>query len=199
MGSFLRPSSPINVKRIGVIGAGPSGLAAAKYLQAENAFDQIDVFEQQPEVGGVWFYHRNIVGRISIPQISPHGSPELPVWRKGAAAPLFSNPMYDKLNTNIPKELMQFSDQGFPSRSVLYPVREDVQDYLVEYSQDVRHLIRFSTQVENICPLTRGGEHCWELTSKSTITNEREKREYDAIFIASGHYSVPFIPAVPGI
>jgi cation diffusion facilitator CzcD-associated flavoprotein CzcO len=199
MGSLIRPAGPFSVKRIGVIGAGPSGLAAAKFFLAENAFDQIDVFEQQPEVGGVWFYHRNIVGHINVPQITPHDPPELLIWPKGAAASLFSNPMYDKLNTNIPKELMQFSDQAFLSKSLLYPTREDVQNYLVDYSQDVRHLIKFSTQVEDIRLSLRGGQHRWELTSKSTITDESRKSEYDAILVASGHYSVPYIPSVPGI
>lgn len=199
MGSHPWPAEPFNVQRIAIIGAGPSGLSTAKFLLAEKSFNQIDVFEQQPAVGGVWFYHQNIVGHIDIPQTTPQHSPELPVWPKGAAAPLFSNPMYDKLNTNIPKELMKFSDQDFPSESLLYPTREDVQEYLVEYSQDVKGLIKFSTRVEDICLLSQDGQHRWELTSKSTITNETTKSDYDAIMVANGHYSVPFIPQVPGI
>lgn len=47
MGSLLRPSGPFNVKRVAIIGAGPSGLAVAKYLLAEHAFDKIDIYEQQ--------------------------------------------------------------------------------------------------------------------------------------------------------
>ena len=47
MGSLLPPSGSLQVKRVAIIGAGPSGLAVAKYLLAENAFDKIDIYEQQ--------------------------------------------------------------------------------------------------------------------------------------------------------
>jgi protoporphyrinogen oxidase len=53
MGSVLRATSPFNVKKIAIIGAGPSGLAAAKFLLAEEYLEKIDLFEQQSEVGGV--------------------------------------------------------------------------------------------------------------------------------------------------
>lgn len=193
MGSIPEPAGPFGVKRIAIIGAGPSGLAAAKFLLAEKAFDQIDIFEKQPEVGGVWNYNPDIAGGISIPQITPRAPPEIPIWPDGAAAPVFSNPMYEHLNTNIPKTLMQFSDLDFPSESLLFPTRQDVQEYLVGYSQDVRHLISFSQEVEDAQLVD---EH-WEIVIKSTITKEIKRMEYDAIIVANGHYSVPYIPSLP--
>ena len=107
--------------------------------------------------------------------------------------------MYDHLNTNIPKSLMKFSDQEFPAESLLFPSREDVQEYLVKYSQDVRHTISFSTQVEDIRLVSKNGVQSWELIFKSVITGEENKDNYDAIVVANGHYSVPFIPSVLGI
>ena len=50
MESILGPSGTFDVKRIAVIGAGPSGLAVAKYLLAEKAFDKVDIYEQQYEM-----------------------------------------------------------------------------------------------------------------------------------------------------
>lgn len=47
MGSILRPNGSFSVKRVAIIGAGPAGLAVAKYLIAEKAFEKVDVFEQQ--------------------------------------------------------------------------------------------------------------------------------------------------------
>jgi cation diffusion facilitator CzcD-associated flavoprotein CzcO len=43
------------VKSVAVIGAGPSGAAAAEALRRSNAFDVIKVFERRAEVGGAWY------------------------------------------------------------------------------------------------------------------------------------------------
>jgi len=166
---------------------------------AENAFDKIDVFEQQSEVGGVWSYSPDIVGKTPVPQTTPNGPPELPIWPVGAEAPLFSNPMYDRLNTNIPKTLMQYSDQDFLPESLLFATRQDVQTYLIAYSQSVRHLISFATQVEDIRIVSKNGKDAWEVVSRSVITKKEKSVGYDAIIVANGHYSVPFIPEVTGI
>ncbi|KAG4437217.1 hypothetical protein IFR05_007306 [Cadophora sp. M221] len=199
MGSISRPVAALNVKRIAVIGAGPTGLAATKYLLAEKAFEIIDTYEQQAEVGGVWNYTPSLTERVPVPQTTPWAPPEKPSWPKGALAPIFSNPMYEKLNTNIPKPLMKYSDQDFPADALLYPTRQDVQTYLVKYSQDIRHLISFSSQVEDITLSEANGQDLWTLTAKSTITGEQSTKQYDAIVVANGHYSIPWIPAVPGI
>jgi hypothetical protein len=47
MGSLLRSPGSFCVKKIAIIGAGPSGLAVAKHILAEKAFDKIDIYEQQ--------------------------------------------------------------------------------------------------------------------------------------------------------
>jgi len=147
----------------------------------------------------VWNYHSNITNTIPIPQTSPNVLLDKPVWPEGVAAPLFPNPMYDRLITNLPKQLMQYSDQAFLSESLLFPTREDVQDYLIRYSQEVRQLIKFSNQVEKVILSQKNDQDCWHLTARSTITNEVTNIDYDAIVVANGHYSVPFIPSVPGI
>ncbi|KAK6598469.1 thiol-specific monooxygenase [Botrytis cinerea] len=197
MTSKLRAS--FNVKRIAIVGAGPSGLAAAKFLLAEQYFDKIDIIEQQAEVGGVWNYTPNISDSVPIPSTSPNVSPERPIWPKDGNPPVFSNPMYDRLHTNIPKPLMCFSDRPFRSDSLLFPTREDVQEYLIHYSGEVRHLIRFSEQVQDIRLEPDNGHDRWRIISRSTITNDEIKETYDAVVIANGHFSVPFIPDVPGI
>ena len=150
-------------------------------------------------MGGVWNHHSNITNSIPVPQTTPNVPPDKPIWPKGASAPLFPNPMYDRLITNIPKQLMQYSDQAFLSGSLLFPTREDVQNYLIEYSRDVRQLIRFSHQVEEVRLSQENGHDRWLLTARSTITNKVTNDAYDAIVVANGHYSVPFVPSVPGI
>lgn len=60
-------------------------------------------------------------------------------------------------------------------------------------------MISFSTQVDDIKLLSDEGRDIWEVTTKSTITGDTKKTSYDAIVSANGHYSIPFIPSVPGI
>ncbi|KAM3084331.1 monooxygenase [Clarireedia jacksonii] len=187
------------VKSVAIIGAGPSGLAAAKFLLAENHFDKVDILEQQAEVGGVWNYTSSISDSVTIPSTTPHVAPDRPIVPEDGGAPIFTNPMYDHLYTNIPKGLMGFSDQAFKEESLLFPTREDVQEYLIRYSQDLRHLISFSTQVQDISYEDNNDCDAWKVTSKSVITSQERTTTYDAVIIANGHYSVPFIPAVSGI
>ncbi|KAI2784599.1 FAD/NAD(P)-binding domain-containing protein [Daldinia loculata] len=210
---------PFNVKKIAVIGAGPSGLAAAKYLLAQDgAFPRIDVFEQQAEVGGVWNYSPvpRPAEALPVPQTDAHPKrPDPPVYvpveKDGEgtgkeAVPLFPSPMYDDLHTNIPHTLMKYSDLAFPEGCYIFPTRGDVQAYLVEYARDVRHLIKFSTQVTNVSlrsvegqPREREREQ-WDVRTTDLLTGKETTETYDAVVVASGHYSTPYIPdSVEGI
>jgi cation diffusion facilitator CzcD-associated flavoprotein CzcO len=42
------------IRSVAIIGAGPSGVAVAKALVEEKAFDRIDVYDQRPVAGGLW-------------------------------------------------------------------------------------------------------------------------------------------------
>lgn len=193
----LARSIPPTIKRIAITGAGPSGIAAAKHLLATLAFDTVDIYEQQAEVGGVWNYNNLVSPLPCVPQTSPHVSLEEPVGEH-AGAPVFANPMYDNLHTNLPKTLMCFPDKPFGD-CLLFPTRQDVQAYLVEYAEDVRHLIAFSTRVLKVEPLLEHGRRVWQVEAKSYITGEVQCKKYDAVVLASGHFAVPFIPDVKGI
>ncbi|KAI2463381.1 FAD/NAD(P)-binding domain-containing protein [Annulohypoxylon bovei var. microspora] len=208
MGSTSPTPPPFEVKKIAVVGAGPSGLAVAKYLLAQDAFPQVDVFEQQAEVGGVWNY--SAVPRpdaeLPVPQVVAFpGSLEKPVYvgdgdGDGKGKPVFPSPMYDDLNTNIPHTIMKYSDLSFGDGCEIFPRREDVQAYLVEYAKDVRHAIKFSTQVTDIS-LREKNSHTpweerdqWDVSTTDLPTSTPSKETYDAVVVASGHYSTPYIP-----
>ncbi|KAI1495774.1 hypothetical protein F5X99DRAFT_107358 [Biscogniauxia marginata] len=204
---------PFNVKRIAIVGAGPCGISAAKYLLAEEAFERIDIYEQAAEVGGVWNYSAQPSGTLRVPQTDAFAPADEPVYPdpgagggKGTRAPLFPTPMYDDLHTNIPHTLMQYSDLDFPAGCKIFPSREVVQEYLVEYAKDVRHLIKFSTQVEDIALRTvsvagAGADAAesrtqdqWDVRSKDLLSGATTLQTYDAVVVASGHYSTPYIP-----
>jgi cation diffusion facilitator CzcD-associated flavoprotein CzcO len=199
MGSLLPSTLPLNIKKICIIGSGPTGLTAAKYLLAEKAFSKVDIYEEQSEVGGVWHFTPPQQDHVKVPQTQPETAPDKPIWPEDGGAPIFSNPMYEQLNTNIPKDIMKFSDKEFEKDSLLFPTRQDVQKYLLEYAEEVRHLIRFSMQVESVKQEKEGAWDRWRVTSNSLITKARKEEMYDAIVVASGHYTVAFIPDTKNI
>jgi cation diffusion facilitator CzcD-associated flavoprotein CzcO len=178
-----------DVKKIAIIGAGPCGLSAAKYLLAQKVFEQVIVFEQQQEVGGVWNYNPEPSPTRQVPQVSAFAPPDFPV----------RTPMYDVLHTNIPWPLMKYSDQDFPEDSLVFPPREAVQDYLVRYSKDIRHAIRFNSQVNDVRLRQGNGKDLWDVVVRSTEDGSRHTHTFDAVVVASGHYSTMFIPDVKNI
>ncbi|KAM3452360.1 hypothetical protein NHJ13051_008005 [Beauveria bassiana] len=75
------------MKTIAVMGAGPSGIAAAKRLLYEDPTSEIVIFEQRSNVGGIW----------NTDATSPPNDV--------AAVP---SPIYPSMESNISSEIMQF-------------------------------------------------------------------------------------------
>lgn len=189
-----------HVKKVAIIGAGPAGLAAARYLRAQGDVESITVFEQQDEVGGVWHYSRIAPKEVPVPQQDPFWGPEPSIWPKGAPAPVFPSPMYERLHANIPGCLMGFHDRAFPSSAWVFPKREEIQEYLVRYAEDLRHLVKFCYEVTQVNLETRDGRDQWNVEAKSTLDDGGVVREtYDAVVVANGHYSVPYIPSIKNV
>ncbi|KAL6872715.1 FAD/NAD(P)-binding domain-containing protein [Trichoderma novae-zelandiae] len=189
--SPLSPASHFHVKKIAIIGAGPSGLSAAKYLRAQNAFESIVIYEQQREIGGIWNSSNRILGTMPIPEPNDLGSPK----RRIAGDPgIVSSPLYDQLYANIPLPLMRFSDQPFPPRTALFPPIDVMREYLLKYAEEVRDLVQFDAQVETVTPLSEGERTTWALEAKSVHDNRIIRDNYDAVVVATGHYSQPLIP-----
>jgi cation diffusion facilitator CzcD-associated flavoprotein CzcO len=204
------------VSRVAIVGAGPSGVSAAKYLLAERCFEKIDVFEQRHEVGGVWNLTSNILSRSTpIPQLDPnynvekHSLQQLADGTDGdgienGTADRFETPLYDLLETNIPKQLMEYANRPFDGNLPLFPRHESVLDYCREYAKDVKSLTRFGCQVTEVRAIrNRPQDHTprcrWSVTSVDETNQSRNICDYDAVVVASGHFSVPSIPAIVGI
>ncbi|CAG8227512.1 unnamed protein product [Penicillium salamii] len=192
------------VKRVAVIGAGPSGLSAVKYLLAEQHFDQIDVFEQRSSVGGAWNYSPSTskIGLSTpVPQVNPHEPPEKPTWigsAEGKREASFVSPLYDRLETNIPKELMRYSDHDWPADAQLFPRHPTVKQYLEEYAVDIKKHIQFETQVIDVS-LQATALHNWSITTRDLRNGNETTDTYDAVVVASGHFTVPYVPDITGI
>lgn len=173
--------------RVGIIGAGPSGMAQLRAFEAARAkgaeMPEIVCFEKQSDWGGQWNYswHTGIDGSGE----TAHSS------------------MYRHLWSNGPKECLEFSDYTFdehfgrPISS--FPPREVLFDYIsgrVEKS-DVRKYIRFNTAVRwvNYDEATKE----FTLFSQDVKTGQSETYTFDKLVVSTGHFSTPNIPDFEGI
>ena len=111
----------------------------------------------------------------------------------------FESPLYDYLETNIPKPLMAYSDKSFLDDLPLFPHHEDVLKYLEEYAEDVKHLIRFNHQVCNITLDSSSSQEVWQVEIEDLTSGITTSDRYDAVVIANGHYTVPSLPRINGI
>ncbi|EDO14453.1 hypothetical protein Kpol_260p3 [Vanderwaltozyma polyspora DSM 70294] len=161
-------------KRLAIIGGGPGGLAAARvFLENAKGF-QVELFESDSEIGGVWHYcdDEDKEGRV----------------------------MYDYLETNIPKELMKFSGYPFPDSVSKFPKRGDVWKYLKSYFKEFiesqsAFKAHLNTKVSNV--FKKDGE--WMVVVKDE-SNDVDEYVFDYVIFANGHYSTPRIPnEIPGL
>jgi cation diffusion facilitator CzcD-associated flavoprotein CzcO len=187
-----------DVKRTAIIGAGPIGLSAVTYLVAQEAFEEIVVYERQYEVGGIWDYSPRPSETLYVPQESPFVPPDPPL-RSKRTPPIFPTPLYDKLNSNVCRDLIQLSALKFREDSTIFLSRQDIEEYLVRYASSYRHLIKFSTQADDISLRQENGKDQWDVETSSTITGESTIATFDAVIIASGHFSTTYIPDVKNI
>jgi cation diffusion facilitator CzcD-associated flavoprotein CzcO len=157
-------------------------------------------------VGGVWNATPNIRTdkHFTIPQTRPSTIPSEPVHGHGAEGGEnnfdFLSPIYDNMDTNIPQMLMKYSDHAFPEGTSLFTQHDVVLEYLERYADEVRHLIRFGTQVLDVYAIMEsGGRETWSITTRKIKTGEVSVSIFDAVIVASGHYNDPYVPDIPGI
>lgn len=161
------PETPY--KKIAVVGAGPSGLAAIKSLK-EWGLEPV-AFEKADEIGGLWKYDES----------QPDG---------GGVA-------YRSLRTNTSKWMGVFSDFPFPADAPPFPSRARMLQYLNDYADHfgLRPYIRFETPVEAVRPARDEG---WEVTVRPA-GGSSETLHFDAVIVASGFYPKPYLPELPGL
>ena len=173
-------------KRVGIIGAGPSGLAQLRAFQsaAENGEDipEIVCYEAQSDWGGLWNY----------------------TWRTGVDDNGFPchGSMYRYLWSNGPKEGLEFADytfdEHFGKEIASYPPREVLFDYIkgrVEKA-GVRDWIRFNNYVRDVRYDDASGT--FTVTARDTAKDEETTEVFDHVIVASGHFSTPNVPHYPG-
>jgi hypothetical protein len=123
--------------RIAVIGAGPSGIAAAKECIQHGLGDRLVVFEKSDQVGGNW------------------------VYREGAG----HSSVYSTTHIISSKYYSEYEDFPFPPGTPDYPHHSHLRQYFQDYARHfgVTDKIRFHTEVLRAERRTDGK---WMITSR---------------------------------
>ena len=173
------------MSKVAIIGSGPCGLSMLRAFQqarekSEN-IPEIVCFDKQSDWGGLWNYS----------------------WRTGSDqyGDTVPNSMYRYLWSNGPKECLEFADytfdQHFGKPIPSFPPREVLQNYILGRAEnsDVKKFIKFNTSVINVEVVGKQ----FNVSSKNKIDNIIKSEIFDSVVVASGHFSVPFIPEYEGM
>ncbi|MFM8606636.1 MAG: NAD(P)-binding domain-containing protein [Hyphomicrobiales bacterium] len=174
------------MKRLAIIGAGPSGLAQLRAFQSAAKkganIPEVVCFEKQDNWGGLWNY----------------------TWRTGLdqyGEPVHCS-MYRYLWSNGPKEGLEFADYSFEEhfgkQIASYPPRAVLLDYIEGRVKKagVRKWIRFSTTVRMVNYDKKKGK--FTVTVHDLKKDRMYQEVFDHVIVASGHFSVPNVPEYPG-
>ena len=173
------------MSKVAIIGAGPCGLSALRsFEQAEKKGEKIPeivCFDKQEDWGGLWNYS----------------------WRTGSdqyGDPV-PNSMYRYLWSNGPKECLEFADYSFDEHFgkpiPSFPPREVLYDYILGRAKkaNIKKYIQFSTTVTE----AKFNGNQFEVSVLNKKDNTITSDNYDYLIVASGHFSVPYIPEYEGM
>ena len=152
-----------------IIGAGVSGLTAAKALKDQGiAFDG---FELGSDIGGMWRYE-NDSGTSSA---------------------------YRSLHIDSSRQSLAWPDFPLPDSMPDYPSHAQMLEHFERYVRqfDLRPHFRFRTRVQRVVPAS-GGEWDVYLEAAEAGQQPPEVRRYRAVIVANGHLSDPKYPEFPG-
>ncbi|XP_061351991.1 flavin-containing monooxygenase FMO GS-OX-like 9 [Gastrolobium bilobum] len=178
-------------KSVCVIGAGPSGLVAARELRKEG--HEVVVLEQNHDVGGQWLYEPNVEG-------------EDPLGRNSFLK--VHSSIYESLRLTSPREIMGFSDFPFLVKkgrdTRRFPSHTELLLYLKDFVEwfGLREIIRFNTKVVYVGMLdygVRSNDLKWVVRSIEKKSDKMVEEVFDAVVVATGHYSQPRLPSIKGM
>ncbi|KAG4027285.1 hypothetical protein MFRU_031g00340 [Monilinia fructicola] len=205
-------------ERVAVIGAGVSGLAAARHL-IDYGLD-VTIYERSSKPGGVWAYDERKPLESRYPSVLPSvaglypdadsdsedSTPQASALRRERLelkhAP--PGPAYFGLTTNISTKLQEIKNHPWKEGTGDFVNVKVVGDYLEDYSKKfhLEQVLRYNTKVEKIEKLN--GK--WIVTSKLLNKTHDGRIElidgeeaFDKVVVASGHYHANRVPDIKGL
>ncbi|KAG6526721.1 flavin-containing monooxygenase FMO GS-OX-like 8 [Zingiber officinale] len=167
-------------KHVCVVGAGASGLVSARELLREG--HSVVVLEQNHDLGGQWLYQD-----------------------VGAAKATVHSSVYASLRLNGPRISMDFTDfmftpvEGRDARN--FPGHRELFLYLKDFARcfELTELIRFNSEAVHVGTAAATGK--WIVRSRDRRTDDGELVEeiFDAVVVATGHFSLPKLPKIKGM
>jgi dimethylaniline monooxygenase (N-oxide forming) len=154
-----------------IIGAGVSGLTAAKALKEAGL--SFEGFELGSSIGGMWRYE-NDSGTSSA---------------------------YRSLHIDSSHRSLAFPDFAIPEHMPDYLSHRQVLEHLERYAKqfDASSSIRFRTRVVAVEPAPGGAwDVRFQSAAAGDSAHRQEVRRYRAVIVANGHLSDPKLPDFPG-
>ncbi|KAG0549905.1 hypothetical protein BDA96_01G294500 [Sorghum bicolor] len=176
-------------RMVAVVGAGPAGLVAARQLLREGL--HVAVFEKSGRAGGTWAY-------------DPRADADDPLSRDPGAPGAVHGSLYASLRTNLPRDLMGFSDfpmagRVFAGDARAFPGHREVLAFLDAFAEEsgVAARVRLRSEVVRVAPALGHGER-WVVAWRRE-DGEVVEEVFDAVVVCNGHWTVPMVPKIRGI
>lgn len=153
-----------------IVGAGAAGLITLFNL-LKCGVKSVIVLEETDRVGGVW-------------NLQPR-SPSL----QASLVKTSTQPIYVGLRTNLPKEIMAFSTDPFPSELEPYPLHFHVQCYLERFANkhNLVQYIHFGEFVQT-CQYDHSA-NLWDVRTNNSLS-----MSCSHLIVCNGHFRRPYIP-----
>ncbi|KAI9115231.1 hypothetical protein K1719_013550 [Acacia pycnantha] len=174
--------------KVAVIGAGVSGLVAARELQREG--HRVVVFEKSHRLGGTWAYDP----RTESDPLGVDPNREI-----------IHSSLYLSMRTNLPRQLMGYLDYPFVKRESgdqrTFPVHEEVLRFLDGFAEEfgILELTRFESEVVRVELVGEREEEGWLVEWRSRGSESLSRETFEAVVVCSGHNTVPKVAEIPGI
>ncbi|KAI9115349.1 hypothetical protein K1719_013668 [Acacia pycnantha] len=172
--------------KVAVIGAGVSGLVAARELQREG--HRVVVFEKNHRIGGTWAY-------------DPRTEPDplgVDLNRE-----IIHSSLYLSKRTNLPRQLMGNLDYPFVQRESgdqrTFPGHEEVLRFLDGFAEEfgILELTRFESEVVRVELVGEREEEGWSVEWRSGGSELLTRETFDAVVVCSGPNTVPTLAEIP--